>query len=880
VIAGRAASGRRSSTQGVSRVAFGLLVIVYSITVFSVLWRLGETYAHRRPDLVVDEALVVEGSALTKAAGIELGAAAGSSRSLRVVEVDGSPVAGREDYLNRFSGQPCAELTLEAVSSEGAGSRLQLTWIEVSRLGQLTVDDHLGLDPGLDCFRAGPAERVREVDGQGISSPALFRASLGGWKSADLSIVLESRAARRVVWVRVIDWSASWAIFLAGALIGATGLVVFWLRPRGRSAWGLLIFALVAGLFWCVRSLPHSYRLFPEQIGFLLLLCALPGAAALLLVTFGPLRNVVHRVGRVAAVGALFGSMLLAVDLVVAPAEAAVGALARPLLLIWASSLLALLLVATTADQLLRARGYSLAATDVSRARILRWAMALAFGPITLYTWLLPRLLMGGAFADLRPWVELSVVAFPALLGYAIVRHDALQMNELAVLRGLERGSSDQRAVAVTLGVEILLELPPAQRCRGIVLRIEQLLSARRVTLWYRSPGADWKLVEEAPAGRRPPEAAACAPLLAEAGAGRMVFLDDVLERVLIPNREALRDAFRELDAVAVFPLRDATRVLGVLSVGGRRDARNYTSGELRQIRDLARQAAHCLGEASEETLVSSASRRWRARPRRLASYDIDRVIGSGATSVVYLASRAGRQVAIKVPLPAVRADEKLLERFLRESRALSLLDDPHVLPIYEVGWADQDPFVAMEYCSEGTLRDLVRGRGRLSEAESLSIAAQVASGLESGLRQGIIHRDVKPANVFKSDDGRFKVGDFGLARFVDETTVTGESSFLGTAAYVAPEVARGDRGSWLADQYSLGICLFEMLVGERPFLASHPAQALAQHLYQPLPDLRSRLPELSSEAVSILERMTAKDPASRFQTWSDVIHAIGGGDG
>jgi serine/threonine-protein kinase len=215
------------------------------------------------------------------------------------------------------------------------------------------------------------------------------------------------------------------------------------------------------------------------------------------------------------------------------------------------------------------------------------------------------------------------------------------------------------------------------------------------------------------------------------------------------------------------------------------------------------------------------------------------------------------------------------MERFVRESRALSRIDHPNIVKIFEVGRDGRDSFIAMEYLAEGSLDRLLVEGSQLSEETVVALLLDVARGLEAALNAGILHRDVKPRNVFLGSGGGAKLGDFGLARLTDETTMTTEGRVFGTPAYLSPEAVLGQRVTWKADQYSLGIAAWELLVGRRPFRAPTLHGAAYQHLHRPLPALEECRPGVSRTLVEIVERMAAKRPEARFDSYGELMLAL-----
>lgn len=200
--------------------------------------------------------------------------------------------------------------------------------------------------------------------------------------------------------------------------------------------------------------------------------------------------------------------------------------------------------------------------------------------------------------------------------------------------------------------------------------------------------------------------------------------------------------------------------------------------------------------------------------------YELERPLGHGAMAVVDLAHdvELGRPVALKRLAENLARDEETRRRFVREARLAARLSHPNVVRVYDVGEDAGVPFIAMEYVDGETLAELVARRGRLAPAEAAALGAQACSALAAAHVAGLVHRDVKPQNLLLRSDGALKLGDFGIAFGGNEATqLTQAGTLLGTAAYVAPEQARGERVTAAADIYGVGAVLYELLTGEPP---------------------------------------------------------------
>ena len=253
--------------------------------------------------------------------------------------------------------------------------------------------------------------------------------------------------------------------------------------------------------------------------------------------------------------------------------------------------------------------------------------------------------------------------------------------------------------------------------------------------------------------------------------------------------------------------------------------------------------------------------------------------IARGGMGEIYVAEdqTLGRKVAVKLLAERFSRDESVRRRFTREALASARLSGhPHIVTIFDVGECDGRPFIVMEYLSAGTLADRAR-RGPVDRSEAIEWLKQAADALDDAHRQGIVHRDVKPANLLFDERGQLHVGDFGIARVVDEGTtgMTMAGTVLGTAGYLAPEQARGEPATAASDVYSLGIVAYELLTGGRPFEGGSSTAEAAAHIHQPVPPASDRGIGLPREVDAVFERVLSKDPARRYRTARDFVRAL-----
>ncbi len=234
----------------------------------------------------------------------------------------------------------------------------------------------------------------------------------------------------------------------------------------------------------------------------------------------------------------------------------------------------------------------------------------------------------------------------------------------------------------------------------------------------------------------------------------------------------------------------------------------------------------------------------------QIAGYRLEDRICAGGMAVVFRAvdERLGRRVALKVLPPELAADGEFRERFIRESRAATAVDDPHLIPVYQAGEADDVLFIAMRYVAGGDVRSLVRREGPLSPERMAAIVSPVASALDAAHAAGLVHRDVKPANMLldvrQGRPDHVYLGDFGISRqMLPAAGLTGTGHFLGTADYCAPEQIQGLPVDGRADQYALACTVFELLSGQPPFRRDEAAAVIWAQMTEPPPSLTSRQP-------------------------------------
>ncbi len=260
-----------------------------------------------------------------------------------------------------------------------------------------------------------------------------------------------------------------------------------------------------------------------------------------------------------------------------------------------------------------------------------------------------------------------------------------------------------------------------------------------------------------------------------------------------------------------------------------------------------------------------------------------DEVLGRGGMGAVYRARQMSldRWVALKVLDTSRAADSDLAEGFFEKFRiealALARLKDPRIVSVIQAGENDGRRWIAMELVEGRTVEQRLSEEGAFPEREAVRICLEVARALEAALRQGIVHRDVKPANVFLLPDGSVKLGDFGLARSPEfsRTRITDANAVACTPAYASPEHAEGRPTDHRGDIYSLGCVLYEMLTERPPFMGDSQMETLLRHASEPPPPPRLLNPKVSPRVEDVILKCLRKDPAARYQTYTDLIGAL-----
>lgn len=913
--------------RAVSRL-YRLLVPIWLLCAAFFVWRSVSSVRHPMPELVFDRALRVQANAMSNAPE-----AFAEWRGDRLLAVGGVPVRDRAE-LRRNLRRPPYELTLQPI--DGAPPR-RVQWIFAPRAPAVDLDgDGVVRDArdggGLVGAGLASGDRVLAVNGEPWAAGELPR--LGGFQGAPLRLDVRRGGETLAVVFEAFDWRVYAAELAAGLAFGMIGLVAFRLRPDTLSAWAFLWFSLCCSALWLARAVPFWSKVPWERhllLGWRLLL---PVATVYLLLCFSPLRRLGWRASRVAATTAAVAMLLVVWNRWLYPEIASAGVLTGVPARVWLLLMLVLVLAGITSELWVRWAGAALPAIDRQRGHALRLAAGAGFLPLTL-AWLFglePRflweltallfplvlayttvrhnifqvqhllleglvygaLLLGVGFGAAglvagvvpvanallgdaqRPWVTFAMVGGATLAALPLHARVRTRLG-----RRFASSPLDEQEIATDVELSTLSVSSPRSYCERMLERLAGLIGSTDVNILVRHPETDaWWLAASSRRELPGPRLDECEPLFAALVEKQRELERDVLEEDLTATRGEVRvvRAMYELGATLAFPLVVGGEVWGALTVGDKTDATNYSLGDLRAMRRLARECA--LGLYQAHLLFGLGDERspqpvplgdlLHRMPQVVGPYRLERLLGEGGMAMVYLAQRDGVPVAVKVLHRSGRFDAPLLARFEREARILERVRHPRVVELLDHG-VEPEPYLVVEYFARGTLRDLLRQRRWLGEDEAWRLLLGVAAGLEAALEHGVVHRDVNPRNVFVADDGGVKVGDFGIAQWDGATTLTSHQQMIGTPGYLSPEACRGSRVDWRSDQYALGVVSYEMLAGKRPFRAARVLEILAMHLHAEVPDVRQVRTGISARTAEAIRRMMAKRPEERFASYEEL---------
>jgi serine/threonine protein kinase len=261
-----------------------------------------------------------------------------------------------------------------------------------------------------------------------------------------------------------------------------------------------------------------------------------------------------------------------------------------------------------------------------------------------------------------------------------------------------------------------------------------------------------------------------------------------------------------------------------------------------------------------------------------LGDYDIYGELGRGGMAAVYLALdlSLNRKVAIKTMLPDLVGKTGMVDRFKREAQTAAALSHPHIIQIFSVKQTKNLVYFVMKYIEGRSLESVIIERGKLDVDLTRVILSQVGGALAFAHRKGVVHRDMKPANIMLEEDGWAIVTDFGIAKVQEAQNLTATGTAIGTPHYMSPEQFHNKAVTGASDQYSLGIVAYEMLTGKKPFDGATYAEIITQHLFESPPDIRTVRPDIPANVADAIMRMMAKEASARFPDLDAAVTALG----
>jgi serine/threonine-protein kinase len=264
------------------------------------------------------------------------------------------------------------------------------------------------------------------------------------------------------------------------------------------------------------------------------------------------------------------------------------------------------------------------------------------------------------------------------------------------------------------------------------------------------------------------------------------------------------------------------------------------------------------------------------AIPEKIGRYVIKSELGRGGMATVYRAFDPSfdREVAIKVLPREMLHDPQFRSRFEREIKLVAALEHPSIVPVYDVGEEDGQPYFVMRYMPGGSLSNLIE-QGKFSVQDTARIVEKIAQGLAYAHRKGIIHRDLKPDNILFDDNGDPFISDFGVAKFTEAAGSLTGSGVIGTPAYMSPEQAQGGEIDGRSDVYGLGVMVYQMLTGQQPYSADTPMGVVVKHITDPVPEILKVVPDFPPELDTIIKTSMAKDKSTRYPNAIELAKAL-----
>jgi eukaryotic-like serine/threonine-protein kinase len=254
------------------------------------------------------------------------------------------------------------------------------------------------------------------------------------------------------------------------------------------------------------------------------------------------------------------------------------------------------------------------------------------------------------------------------------------------------------------------------------------------------------------------------------------------------------------------------------------------------------------------------------ATPEKIGRYIIKSELGRGGMATVYHAHDPlfEREVALKVLPREMLHDPQFRSRFEREIKMVASLEHPAIVPVYDVGNEDGQPYFVMRFMTGGSLSDLI-SKGQFTLQDTATIIGKIAQGLAFAHRKGIVHRDLKPDNVLFDENGEPFISDFGIAKLAEAGGNLTGSGVIGTPAYMSPEQAQGSEIDARSDVYGLGVIIYQMLTGDQPYSADTPMGVVLKHITEPVPEILRLMPDLPEDVDNLIKTSMAKDKTKRY---------------
>lgn len=262
--------------------------------------------------------------------------------------------------------------------------------------------------------------------------------------------------------------------------------------------------------------------------------------------------------------------------------------------------------------------------------------------------------------------------------------------------------------------------------------------------------------------------------------------------------------------------------------------------------------------------------------PKKIGRYEVESELGRGGMATVYRARDpiSGREVAVKVLPREMLHDPQFRSRFEREIKLIAALEHSAIVPIYDAGEIDEQPYFVMRFMNGGSLSDVIK-KGPIPLEDTAKIIEKVAHGLAYAHRKGVVHRDLKPDNILFDETGEPFISDFGVAKIAESASALTGSGVIGTPAYMSPEQAQGIEIDRRSDVYGLGVIVYQMLSGQQPYSADTPMGVVVKHITDPVPEILKVLPNLKPEVDAVIKTAMAKDKNQRYENTIELAKAL-----